>query len=175
MKAAVIYRSKSGYTRQYAQWIAEALEADLFEASKADWKKIAGYDLIVYGGGLYAVGINGLKRALRKLEPIENAKLIVFATGASPNRPKALEEVQNKNFTKEQQRHIPFYYFRGGFDFNRLSKVDRVLMRMLKWKLKSKKELSSDDRGMLMAYDTPVSFVSRERITGLVTSIIIRQ
>lgn len=49
-KIAVIYKSKYGNTKKYAQWIAEEANADLFEHSEVDAKKLVEYDAIAYGG-----------------------------------------------------------------------------------------------------------------------------
>lgn len=38
MKAIVIYNSQTGFTKRYAQWIAEATGADCFELSEAKRK-----------------------------------------------------------------------------------------------------------------------------------------
>ena len=39
LRTVVIYRSTSGFTKRYAEWIAEELKADLFEARKIDGPK----------------------------------------------------------------------------------------------------------------------------------------
>lgn len=119
IKTVVIYKSKSGFTRKYAEWIAEELSTDIFEASKVSVDLLKAYDNIIYGAGLYAVGINGLKLITRNLDKLKDKKLAVFATGATPFREEALNEVRNKNFTLDEQKHIQFFYFRGGFDFNK--------------------------------------------------------
>ena len=43
MKTIVIYNSKTGFTKRYAQWIAEAAGADCFELSEAKKKSMATY------------------------------------------------------------------------------------------------------------------------------------
>lgn len=55
----VVYESKYGSTRQYAEWIAEELKAALFKRSDMDVSKLKEYNTIIYGGGLYASGIAG--------------------------------------------------------------------------------------------------------------------
>ena len=59
-RIAVIFSSKYGATKKYATWISEELGADLFNKKRADPSQIKSYDLVVYGGGLYAGGISGL-------------------------------------------------------------------------------------------------------------------
>jgi len=36
MKTVVVYKSISGFTKKYAEWIAEELDADLFRIEKID-------------------------------------------------------------------------------------------------------------------------------------------
>ena len=52
MKTIVAYKSKSGYTKKYAQWIAQELNCDIKE--NAELSDIINYDVIIYGGGMYA-------------------------------------------------------------------------------------------------------------------------
>lgn len=113
----VLYKSLSGFTKKYAQWIAEELHADLYDAEVFDPTKFASYQVIVFGGSLHAVGINGVAIIKNNLHQLADKKVIVFAVGASPPRENVLEEVKNKNFTFEQQQKIRFFYLRGGFDY----------------------------------------------------------
>lgn len=172
MKTLVIYRSKSGFVKNYAQWIGEELEADVIEASHIKPEAFNGYDTIIYGGGLYAVGINGIGLIKNNMDRLIGKNVLVFASGASPKSEKVIDEVKNKNFTKEQQSMIHFFYLRGGFDFTKLSTVDKLLMSimrmMLTRKQKKKEELSSDERGMLAAYEKPADFTNRKNIAELI-------
>ena len=60
MKTIIIYHSQTGFTKRYAQWIAEASGADCFELSAARKKDLDAYDTIVYGGWACAGGISKL-------------------------------------------------------------------------------------------------------------------
>jgi len=168
MKTIVIYKSRAGFTRKYAEWIAQELAADIFEASKVNIDMLTAYDTVIYGGGLYAVGINGVKMVTENLEQLKGKKVVVFATGASPAIEEAINEVKNKNFTSEQQKQIRFFYLRGGFIYSKLTPLDKVLMTLLKWKLKGKRELTPDERGLLAAYDKGVDFTKKDNIEELV-------
>lgn len=168
MKSVVIYKSKSGFVKKYAEWIAKELSADIFESSKISNDKLADYDTIIYGGGLYAVGINGIKRIKKNISILKNKKVIVFATGASPSRAEIIDEVRNKNFTLEQQKYIQFFYLRGGYDNSKVKPFDKLLMLLLKWQLKSKDQLTADEKGMLNAYAQPVDFTRKKNIEEII-------
>ena len=168
MKSVVIYKSKSGFVKKYAQWIADRLSCDLYEASSITADELKNYDTIIFGGGLYAVGINGIKIIKQNLEQLKHKNLVVFASGASPGRKENIDEVINGNFTKEQLNYIKFFYMRGGFDYSKLKISDRFLMILLKLKLKIKKNHTPDERGMLAAYEHPADFTREQNIEELV-------
>lgn len=168
MRCIVIYKSQTGFTKKYAEWIAEELTADLFHVSDVNIGKLKNYDTIIYGGGLYAAGINGIKLITDNTSILEGKKLIVFATGASVGRAEEIDEVRNKNFTAEQQKFIKFFYLRGGFNYKNLSFFNKILMTFLKLKLKKKKDLTSDEKGMLAAYDHPIDFCKKKNIQELI-------
>lgn len=171
MKTVVIYKSKTGYTKKYAEWIAEELSADIFNISNIEISKLSSYDNIIYGGSLYAVGILGIKLITKNLDKLKNKKIIVFATGASPSKEENINEVKNKNFTEEQQKYIRFFYLRGGFNYSNLNIFDKALMTLLKIKIKMKKELTSDEKGMLACYDRPVDFTRRKNIDEIINYV----
>lgn len=171
MNTVVIYKSKTGFVKKYAEWIAKAVSADIFEASQIPVSKMVEYDTIVYGGGLYAVGINGVKLITGNLDKLKDKKIAVFASGLTPPREEDLTKVKNMNFTEEQQKYIKFFYLRGGFDRKKLGVFDKLLMWMLVKKVKSNKEQKPDERGMLAAYDNPVDFTREKNIDQLVDYI----
>src|SRR3989304_7264060 len=104
----VIYKSISGFTKKYAQWIAEELQADLYDAKDFDPSKFPDYRVVVFGGSLHAVGINGVGIIKENLPLLEGKKVIIFGVGASPPRENVLDELKNKNFTPQQQNGIEF-------------------------------------------------------------------
>ncbi len=169
MKTVVVYRSKTGFARKYAEWIAEELAADIFEASRVSIGKLTAYDAIIYGGGVYISGINGVELITRNLDKLAGKRIAVFATGATPGREEEIREIRDKNFSQAQQEKIGFFYLRGGFDFHRLKPVDKALMTLLKWKLRMKKNPTADERGMLAAYEQPADFTRRKNIAALIS------
>lgn len=168
MKAVVIYQSKTGFTRKYAQWIAEELGADLYSKADVRAEDLGAYDIVVYGGGLYAVGINGIKFIKRNLDKLKGKKVAVFACGCTPTREETTGEIRDMNFSLEEQEYIEFFYLRGGFNYSKLTVWDKILMTLLKLKLKTRRNPSADERGMLAVYARPADFTSKKNIADLV-------
>ena len=171
MKIIVVYKSKTGYTEQYAKWIAEDLDCDLKEANEISMKELDNYDVIIYGGGLYAVGINGISIIKKNYELLKDKNVVVWATGSSPGREEELNQVWKFNFSEEQLASIKTFYLRGGFDYKKLNTGNKVLMNMLKVRLKLKKQRTEDEQGMLEAYSIPEYHCQRSNISGLVQYI----
>ncbi|MDP3386021.1 MAG: flavodoxin domain-containing protein [Eubacteriales bacterium] len=172
MKAAVIYKSKSGYTKNYAQWISETLGAELLQGTEVKIENLNEYNTLIFGGGLYASGINGIKAIKKSINRYPTKNIIVFVTGASPGREEEIDSVFKRNFTEQEQGAIKFFYYRGGFDYSKCSAIDKVLMKMLEVILKNKKELSPDERGMLNAYKTPMDFTKKENTNELIDYVM---
>ena len=170
MKTIVAYRSKSGYTKRYAQWIAEELGCDIRE--NPELSDIIGYDTIIYGGGMYAGGFNGVKLITKNLDKLSGKKIALFAVGSNPGRENEMKVFWDKVLTPEQQKTVGHFYLRGGFDFDKLTASDKILMKMLKVRLLNKKERTEDEQGMLDAYDVPVDFSDKENIRPLTEYIL---
>jgi menaquinone-dependent protoporphyrinogen IX oxidase len=171
MKTVVIYKSKTGFVKKYAQWIAAELSCDIFDATKVNINMLTVYDTVIYGGSLHAVGINGVKFITQNMDKLRDKMIVIFAIGASPSKEAVIKEVKNKNFTIEQQNSIMFFYLRGGFDYSKLNPFDKFLMTLLKWKLKMKKELTPDEKGMLSIYDKPTDFTRKKNIEEIITYV----
>ncbi len=175
MKLLVVYASKTGFVYQYAKWLVEELGGDLLPAASADLARLEQYDTIIYGGGLYAVGINGIKLITENFTQLKGKNLLVFACGVTPPRPEVLQEIKEKNFTPEQRENIAFFYLRGGFNFAKLSILDKMLMQTLrgvilikKWRGKT---LSSDEQGILTIFKQPLDYTRRENLQELLAYV----
>ena len=162
MKTIVAYRSKTGYTKRYAEWIAEELGCDIKEDPA--FEDIRDYDTVIYGGGMYAGGFNGVKLITKNLDKLAGKKLVLFAVGSNPGREEEMKVFWDRILTAEQQKSIGHFYLRGGFDFSRLSGKDKLLMKMLKVRLEKTKERTEDQQGLLDAYEKPVDFSDKENI-----------
>ena len=171
-KIAVIYESKYGSTKKYAQWIAEESKADLFEHSEIEAKKLMEYNTVVYGGGLYAGGIAGISIITKNFKILKEKKIIVFTVGlASTDRDEAFIPIIEKHFTEEMRNNINFFHLRGGIDYKELGIIHKMMMAMLKIVISKKNpnELSDDDREILATYGKKVDFSDKNTIRPLLS------
>lgn len=170
-KTIVLYNSKTGFTKKYAEWISSELSSEISEQRNFSPERIKDFDNIIFGGSLYATGISGLKKFFKGLNELEGKKIIVFATGLSVKSEEVRTEVMKANFKSAYEKQSEFFYFRGGFDFQNLPAFDKILMQMKKSMIerKAKKgtELTSDEKGMLAVYDHAVDYTNQRNIQGL--------
>jgi len=167
-KIIVVYRSKSGFAKSYAEWIAAELNCDLLQGDKVKVSALLSYDTIIYGAGMYAIGINGIKLITRNFDRLKDKKLIVFSVGASPVRTETTEEIRKINIPAEQLEEIQFFYLRGGFDYSRLTRFNKFLMTLMKIKLKRAKNPDADQKGMLASYTHPLDFTNKKYIEPII-------
>ena len=170
-KILVVYKSETGYTKKYAEWLSHELSCDIKENKKLALEDLTPYNTIIYGGGLYAIGINGLSLIKKNLDSLKDKKLILFAVGATPPREKDLQKVWESNLTEDQRAIIHTFYCRGGFDYSKLSTKNKLLMNMMKKKLQCMKNPDEDALGMLEAFNKPVDFTDKQNIIPIVELI----
>lgn len=171
MKTAVVYKSMTGFTEVYARWISKELGADLLKADDVRIEDLQDYDVLVYGGGLYAAGIGGVRLITKNIDVLKGKKIAVFGVGATPPREKDINEVVSANFTDAHLEKIKFFYMRGGFDFNKLSPLYKIIMTLFRLKLNMIKKKNPDARGMLASYEQPTDFTRKKNIEPLIEYI----
>ena len=101
MSTVVVYKSKYGSTKTYAEWIAEDLGCEAIDAKNVKIDDLLKYDTIIYGGGLYAEIINGVILLTKNMDKLEGKKLIVYTTAITPLKYREYydEMVIKKNFS----------------------------------------------------------------------------
>ncbi len=178
-KCIVIYESKYGTTKKYAEWIAEDLDADLFERKAASADALTGYDVIVYGGGLYAGGVSGFSFIKNNFNKIKDKRILLFTCGlgdpAVPENVNNIREGLDKFMTPDMQKKIEVFYLRGGMDYSKLNFVHKSLMSMVQ-KTVARKEPANrtpEETAMVETYGKVVDFTDRSTIKPLVDTILL--
>lgn len=130
MNGIIMYQSRYGSTRKYAEWLSEKTGFDLIKTKEAKVNMMDKYDVIILGGGVYASGVLGLSFIKKNISSLKGKKLAVFCVGASPYDEKAIAQVRELHF-KNEMKDVPLFYCRGAWDEDKMSFGDRTLCRML--------------------------------------------
>lgn len=129
-RGIILYQSKYGATKKYADWLVEETGYDCIETKDAKVANLQNYDVIILGGGVYASGIAGLQFIKKNIGRLGNKKIVVFVIGASPYDEKAIMQIRKMHF-KDELRNIPLFYCRGAWDEEKMKFTDRTLCKML--------------------------------------------
>ncbi len=130
MKGIIVYKSKYGATKKYAQWLREETGFDMIKVSDAKVVDLKKYEVLIFGGGIYASGIPVTSFLKKNIKALADKKIIVFCDGASPYEESAFNAIRERVMIAEL-KDIPLYYCRGAFDLESMSFMDRNLCKIL--------------------------------------------
>ncbi|MBE7032537.1 MAG: flavodoxin [Ruminococcaceae bacterium] len=173
MNAIVIYKSRYGSTKAYAEWIAEALECKAVEAKGIKVDDLSGYDTIVYGGGLYAEIINGVSLITKNLDKLKGKRLAVYTTGITPLdcREYYEGEVYEKNFKPGMLDQIKVFNFLGRMVVSELSFPHKAAIKTLKKIMSGKENPTELEKLLIELCDADGDFTDKSAIGDLVDYI----
>lgn len=149
MKTVVIYNSQTGFTKRYAQWIAEAAGADCLELSEAKKKSMATYEAIIFGGWACAGGISKLSWFKNNIDKWSDKKLIAFCVGGSPIDNPEIEPALKQNFKESEFKKVNVFYCPGGFNYEKMSTTSKLMMKIFIKTLKAKKNKTEEEAIMI--------------------------
>lgn len=129
-KGIIVYQSKYGATKKYAEWLMEMTGFDCLETPKAALNAVAQYETMILCGGIYASGIAGISFLKKNITKLHGKKIFVFCVGASPYDEDAFEQIKVHNLTGDLC-DIPLFYGRGMWDESRMTFADRTLCKLL--------------------------------------------
>lgn len=172
VKGIILYQSKYGASKKYAHWLKEETGFECIETKSADIKRLADYDRIILGGGLYASGIAGLSFLKKNYSALKDKRIAVFCVGASPYDEAAVKQILEHNFTGVM-KGIPCFYCRGAWDEESMSIKDRTLCKMLQ-KAVSKKDPSDYEpweKALMCAAGQKCDWTDREYLKPVIRFI----
>ena len=172
MKAVIIYYSKTGFTRRYAQWLAEAMGCDCVPFDRRMKVRLDDYDVVIFGSWLRAGAIQKLGWFKEQMPNMTGKMRIVFAVGAMPAEAEdAVRKMFDQNFTPEEQERVCMYYLQGGLDYAKMDPVSRAAMKMLCFMLKHKRIPTIEDKATLELIGKSFDASSREAIRPIVNAV----
>ena len=164
MKNIIVYGSNYGTTKQYANELSRRTNMKAISFKKVN-QQINDYDNIIYLGALYAGGVLGMSKTLKKLNNISNKKIIIVTVGLSD----PTDEVNKNNIINNIKNQMPkkFFFFvkifhlRGGIDYSKLNFAHKTMMKLLYNAVKNlpKEKLTAEDRAMIETYNKKVNFI----------------
>ena len=172
MKILVTYKSKTGFAKWYAEVITKKVDGQLVEFSKVTAEMMSQYDVVIYGGGLYAGMINGFKKAKEMFNNSQAKKLVVFATGATSGEAIGkIDEMWKVNLSEEEMANVPHYYMPGGICYEKMSFFSRVFMKMMAGPI-SKEMSNSTGQALTHSLKTSHNISDEKYVKPLVSELV---
>lgn len=151
-KTIVWYGSCYGSTARYAQEIAKRLGCEAADVRHCQGAQLSAYDTVVFGGGLYAGSIRGVKALTRCEAQLADKRLIVFTVGMMPADAEQIAKVRTRNFSPALQAQTQFFHLTGVLDYGRMKLIHRVMMAGLRAMMRKQKEQNAFTRFILETY-----------------------
>lgn len=173
MKTIVIYNSQTGFTKRYAEWIAEAAGADCLELSAAKKKDLAAYDAIIFGGWACAGNISKLSWFKGNIDRWAGKKLIAFCVGASPIDNPEIDIALKRNLNESEYKKVKIFYCPGGLNYEKMSIPSKLMMKMFVKKLKAQKDKTEAEQIMVKMISSSYDISDRKYIEPILQYLIV--
>ena len=163
MKSVILYGSRYGSARRYAQELSK--QTDIPAVSYQEAPPLSKLETIVYIGALYAGGVLGLTKTLRRQSFGEHQRLVIVTVGlADPDIPQNRENIRNslqKQIPAQLYGRAAVFHLRGAIDYQALSLGHRTMMALLHRSLQKKpaEEWSEEDKALMETYGKQADFV----------------
>ena len=158
---AIVYSSKYGHTKQYADWLKEDVDADAIDIGKFNITQMLAYKLVIFACGVYGDKLSIMDFVKKNVTAIPTQKTMIMAVGWYTNDSKeAVEKLINDNYPPEFKGKVPMYVVNSGIDKKQISKMDSVKLVAAKLAIEKKDGRSTDDinaLGILNGYSDSTS------------------
>lgn len=175
MKNIIIYGSHYGTTEKYAKEISN--ETNIEAIPFKEVTNINQYNQIIYLGGLYAGGVYGMSKTLKKLKDVSNKKIIIATVGlADPKDEKNIKNIQNhmkKQLNEEILKNSKIFHLRGAIDYSKLNFIHKTMMKALVIKINRTPtdKRTIEDELIVKTYNKNIDFVDLSNLKEIVDEI----
>lgn len=164
MKNLIIYKSKTGFTKEYAEMLERRITGEIVEISKLKSKDIVESDNIFYGGPLRNNVILGLDKFLKHHKQFQEKNVFIFGVGIEPSSDEKRSNVICANGL--DLYHVRLYLLQGGLDF---SKLKFPMKQFLKFGMKSASKKEEINEELInQRLENPINFVNSSNLDRMV-------
>lgn len=172
----ILYGSVYGATKQYAQAIATACDGIAKDVKDVKKQDIETAKLILYGGGMYAGGMQGAKYVRKYEAELLTRPLVLFTCGiADPKDPKnaqKLKEDMIHSLGSALVNHAHCFHLRGNLLYSKMKFKHRMMMKMLVMMIKRNTQ-SQEGEDIIRTYGNDTYFYDEQQIQELLLTIAI--
>lgn len=144
-KPVIVYCSQTGFTKRYADWLAEEYGCRAIPFKERKAADIENASVVIFCSWFHAGGLKGAKWLKGMLTEYPEKHFVVVGCGAYPmpseKWPQSeIDEAFEKSLSCSVHPNVECFYCQGGFNFDGLGTPDKVAMRMFFKMLEKKRE-----------------------------------
>lgn len=155
MIKAIVYKSNTGHTMQYAEMLSEKLNIPYFTINEAK-TNLQKQDEIVYLGWVCATKICGLGKVKNRYK--------VKCYGAVGLFPK--DENYIKNLKESNKLDKDLFYMQGGLDYTKLKGIKRKILELVSNAME--KDNKPENQEMIKIFNNGDNFVSEKNLEPMI-------
>lgn len=175
MKAVILYVSQTGFTKKYAEWLAEELNCNAVSYEKRNEVRLDEYDTVLFGSWCCAGGIKKLAWFKKLLPQLNAKKIVVFAVGAMPMDSPQVDNLWKQNFSDKEKAQFSTYYLQGGLCYEKMGFASKMMMKMFASMMAKKKDKTPEEQETAKVLGTSCDHSKREYINAIVEECLGRE
>lgn len=173
MKIAIIYSSRTGFSKQYAEMLQQKVGGELFDLSKMrKLNQVMGADVLVYIASIMGGRMREFKFIDKNIYDLERPRKIFVGVGLTPPEEQVYLGFKQTNCPFGFENKIKFFLLRGGMRYSELRGVDKLLMKNILKNLSKKEERSPVEEEMYQAIINGADYVNEESLEPIVQEIL---
>ena len=167
MRTLILYTSKTGNTKKYAEDIAQAVNGDVFPLKKYKWKDVGDYDSIVFGGWVMCCKIQVIDDFLSHYDEISDKNILVFSSGMGFVTSESRDRLISGNVLDIY--HIRYYQLRGSFDYSKFHFPYNFIINTSLRALRKDPDSAQDLSMVENLKETPLEFYDQQGVDRIIS------
>ncbi len=127
-KILIVYQSKYGSTKQYAEWIQKECNGDLVNIENGDNLDLARYDVIIIGGSVRVGNIVIAPFVEDHWSVMKGKNVILFTTSGTPPQHPKIQSIYETSLPGEIRKEIKYFPLHGRISRENLTLWDKFLI-----------------------------------------------
>ncbi len=161
MVKAIVYKSETGFTKEYSQMLSDKLDIPCYTLEEAK-KNLNKQDPIVYLGWICAGSIKGVNKVRNKY------KVKCYgAVGAFPKEDNYIESLVKSNGLEEEK----LFYLRGGINFKKLKGYKKFIIKIVGNVLEKNNKGKEGSEELIRIFNEGASFVDSKNLDEMIDYI----
>ena len=169
---AVVYATKYGHTKQYAEWMKEEAGADIFAAASFTSTKALEYKAVVFAGGVYGDKILIMDWLKKNLGQVNVNKMIIAAVSWYCNdSEEAKARLIAENYPEQFKNVVPLIVINSGIDKKKTSVMDKAQLLAAQSSINKHDVRTADDINALAIIKGYSDSTSKDNLKSLIAAV----